>query len=151
MSNTLEMQQQKFYRAMAKTLKVYTLYGSTDTLSKVISRLVEHDCRIHYSGEFLYESHPWDEFLDTYCQDIKAELKQHEENWHEGCLIGGYKVKEESDTEISIYIDGNEKPACKVYTCPLYLEKFTELLSKLCRFASFHGTNLQFMTLPKRY
>lgn len=52
--------QQKFYRAMAKTLKVHVLYGDKEALSTVISRLAENDFLINYSGEYLYSSSPWD-------------------------------------------------------------------------------------------
>lgn len=135
---------------MAKTLEVHVLYGSKKALSTVISRLAEHDFLINYSGEYLYSSTPWNWFIDTYCQDIKDQLKPCVENWHECCLVSGYNGKE-SDTEVSIYTDGDEYPVCKVYTYPCYIQQFTELLSKLCRFASFHGFKAQFDVLPKKF
>ena len=135
---------------MAKTIKVHVLYGSKKDLSTVISRLAENDILINYSGEYLYSSSSWDWFIENYCQDIKDQLKPCVENWHECCLLSGYNGTE-SDSEIGIYRNGEEHPVCKVYTYPCFVEKFTKLLSELCRFASFHGTNLQFDVLPKKF
>ena len=135
---------------MAKTLKVHVLYGDKEALSTVISRLAENDFLISYSGEYLYSSSPWDWFIETYCQDIKDRLRPSVENWADNCLLSGFEGTE-SDSEIGIYTNGEEHPVCKVYTYPCYVDKFTRLLSKLCRFASFHGTNLQFDVLPKKF
>lgn len=148
--NTLNATTLKIYRAMAKTLKVYILYGDKKTLSTVISRMAEHDFSINYSGEYLYSSSPWDWFIEEYCQDIKADLRPCVENWADSCLLSGYDGTE-SDSEVSIYNGGEEHPVCKVYTYPCYIEKFTELLGKLCRIASFQGTNIQFDILPKKF
>lgn len=135
---------------MAKTLTVHVLYGDKKDLTTVISRLVENDFLVYYSGEYLYSSTSWDWFLDTYCQDIKDRLHPCVEKWSEQCVSGMYEGTE-SDTEVSMYKEGDPNPICKVYTYPCYINKFTEQLSKLCRIASTKGTNIQFSVLPKKF
>lgn len=47
--------------------RVYTLYGDVEALKMVIERLVENSFAFHYTGEFLYDNAPWDEFINKCC------------------------------------------------------------------------------------
>lgn len=126
---------------MAKTLTVHVLYGDKKDLTTVISRLVENDFLVHYSGEYLYSSTPWDWFLETYCQDIKERLHPCIEKWSESCLSGMYEGTE-SDTEVSIFKEGDSQPLCKVYTYPCYIERFRSFLKE---------KSIQYEWLPKKF
>ncbi len=126
---------------MAKTLTVHVLYGDKKDLTTVISRLVENDFLVHYSGEYLYSSTPWDWFLETYCQDIKERLHSCIEKWSESCISGLYEGTE-SDTEVSIFEEGNSQPLCKVYTYPCYIERFKSFLKE---------KGIQYEWLPKKF
>lgn len=126
---------------MAKTLTVHVLYGDKKDLTTVISRLVENDFLVRYSGEYLYSSTSWDWFLETYCQDIKERLHPCIEKWSESCLSGLYEGTE-SDTEVSIFEEGNSKPLCKVYTYPCYIERFKSFLKE---------KGIQYEWLPKKF
>ena len=126
---------------MAKTLSVHVLYGDKADLLTVISRLAENDFSFNYSGEYLYSSTPWDLFLETYCQDIKDRLHPCVENWSESCLSGLYEGKE-SDTEVTIFEEGNNQPLCKVYTYPCYIDQFRSFLKE---------KGVQYEWLPKKF
>lgn len=126
---------------MAKTLTVHVLYGDKKDLTTVISRLVENDFLVRYSGEYLYSSTSWDWFLETYCQDIKERLHPCIEKWSESCLFGLYEGTE-SDTEVSIFEEGNSQPLCKVYTYPCYIERFKSFLKE---------KGIQYEWLPKKF
>ena len=115
---------------MSKILTVYTLYGDKRDISTVISRLVENDFKFHFTGEYLYDSTPWDSFLETYCQDIKDNLTCYTEQWSERCIVDSYQGTE-TDEEFNLYESPeDEDPFCKVYTYPLYVSKFRAILKK---------------------
>lgn len=61
--------------------RVYTLYGEVEALKMVIERLVENSFAFHYTGEFLYDNAPWDEFINKCCCDIKGRLVTRIEEW----------------------------------------------------------------------
>ncbi len=124
---------------MAKTLTVYTMYGDEEALQIALKRLIEHSFSFHYTGEFLYNSTPWNEFIDTYCQDIKDRLHPYEERWADICLNFEYT---ESDTEFTFYNDG--QAICKASVKPVHLPRALELFRKLCVLASFKGVNIQY-------
>ncbi len=63
------------------TRRVYTLYGDAETLEKAAHRLIENGFHFHWTGEFLYDSEPWDSFINSYCEDIKSGLTAREECW----------------------------------------------------------------------
>ncbi len=65
------------------TRRVYTLYGDVEALKMVIGRLVENSFAFHYTGEFLYDNAPWDEFIEKCCGDIKGRLVTRTEEWAE--------------------------------------------------------------------
>lgn len=65
------------------TRRVYTLYGDVEALKIVIERLVENSFAFHYTGEFLYDNAPWDEFIEKCCDDIKDRLVTRTEEWAE--------------------------------------------------------------------
>lgn len=131
---------------MAKTLKVHVLYGDKEAISTVISRMVEHDILINYSGEYLYSSTPWDYFIETHCQDIKDRLKPCVENWAERCLTGSYEG-EESDTEFSVTVNGEQK--FKAYTYPCYVEAFSHFLYVMGFTCAANGLNIDYHTAAK--
>lgn len=127
------------FRKMAKTLTVYTLYGDDEALQIVLKRLIENSFAFHYTGEFLYDNTPWDEFIDTHCQDIKDRLHAYEEHWADNCL--GFEFTE-SDTEFTFYNEG--QAVCKAGVKPMHLSRALELFRKLCVLASRHGVNIQY-------
>ena len=61
--------------------RVYTLYGDVEALETVVRRLMECGFHFHYTGEFLYDSEPWDSFVDAHCGDIRDRLAAREECW----------------------------------------------------------------------
>lgn len=63
------------------TRRVYTLYGDVEALGIAVFRLMEMGFHFHYTGEFLYDSEPWDSFIDAYCGDIRDRLTTREECW----------------------------------------------------------------------
>ena len=65
------------------TRLVYTLYGDVEALKMAIERLVENSFAFHYTGEFLYDNAPWDEFIVKFCGDIKDRLVTRTEEWAE--------------------------------------------------------------------
>lgn len=133
---------------MAKTLKVHVLYGDSNAITTVISRLVEHEFTFNYSGEYLYSSTPWDNFIDTYCQDIKDKLNPCVENWSETCLLSGYQGKD-SDFEYTVKINGEEK--FKAYTCPLYTEAFKHFLLVMRNTMALHALDIDYTAYPKKF
>lgn len=54
--------------------RVYTLDGDVEALKMVIERLVENSFAFYYTGKFLYNNAPWNEFIDKCCCDIKDRL-----------------------------------------------------------------------------
>lgn len=60
---------------------VYTLYGDVEALGIVIRRLVENSFAFHFTGEFLYDYTPWDDFITAYCADLHDRLVTRTELW----------------------------------------------------------------------
>lgn len=124
---------------MAKTLTVHTLYGDDEALQIVLKRLIEHSYAFHYTGEFLYDNMPWDEFIDLHCQDIKDRLHAYTEHWADTAL---HFECTESDTEFTFYEDGQQ--TCKVSVKPVHLSRACSLFRKLCTLAASRGTSVQY-------
>lgn len=129
----------KTIERMAKTLTVYTLYGDEEALQIVLKRLIEHSYAFHYTGEFLYDNMPWDEFIDQHCQDIKDRLHAYAEHWADITL---HFESTESDTEFTFYEEGQQ--VCKVSVKPVHLSRACSLFRKLCTLAASRGTNVQY-------
>lgn len=124
---------------MAKTLTVYTLYGDEEALQLVLKRLIENSYSFHYTGEFLYDSTPWDDFLDFHCRDIRHRLNTHVEHWSDTCLNFDCS---ESETEFTFYEDS--APICRASVKPCHLIKATALFRKLCSQAESLGSHILF-------
>ncbi len=61
--------------------RVYALYGDAEALETAVRRLMDNGFHFHWTGEFLYDSEPWDSFIDEHCGDIRDRLTAREECW----------------------------------------------------------------------
>ena len=61
--------------------RVYTLYGDAGAIGMAIAVLVKNNFHFHYTGELLYDSEPWDGFIEGFCADFKDRLTAREETW----------------------------------------------------------------------
>lgn len=111
-----------------KTYKVHVVYGSREDIQALADILARHEIAFSFSGEYIYGSHPFDQFIKEHVPlEIATRLRPCVERWAESC--SNYEVLEDSDTEFSIR--DTEGLVIKARVAPLYVERLKNLLKRI--------------------
>lgn len=118
-----------------KTYKVHVVYGSREDIQALADILARHEIAFSFSGEYIYGSHPFDQFIKEHVPlEIATRLRPCVERWAESC--GNYEVLEDSDTEFTIR--NTDGLVIKARTAPLYTERMREFLKKALEALGVH-------------